>query len=263
MDLEIIYADKDLIVVNKPSGIAVHGATPRDRIKNTPKKRVFIASGAGGDSEETLVDMLKKKFPEIATVGDEPSYRPGLVHRLDKYTSGVMVVARNQKSFEAMKHRFKNRLVEKTYYAIVCGALRKKKGVINFPIGRLLKNPVKRGVAKGKSMVRAPREAVTEYTVLKEGREYSLLELHPKTGRMHQIRVHLQALGHPVACDRVYGGNKVCCPLGASRQLLHAHSLSFSFPEGRRLHFEVDIPEDFVHAQYIIFDHAVLQEDKQ
>ena len=236
--IEVIYFDKDLIVINKPAGVSVHaGPTVRG---------------------QTLVDFLLEKFPEISGVGDDSQVRPGIVHRLDKDTSGVMVVARNQKSFEALKDLFKKRLVEKIYWAIVCGRPRSSSGVISLPIGRKVKNPTLRGVEEGKSKIRGAREAVTEYRVLKGGEKYSFLELRPRTGRMHQLRVHMKAIGHPVACDKVYGGKNVCCPAfagrsrfdgrrpeGMNRQLLHAKSISFSFPEGRRLYFEADPPEDF------------------
>ena len=240
--MEIIYSDENLIVVNKPPGISVHGGV--------------------NIREKTLTDFLLEKFPDIRGVGDEPEVRPGIVHRLDKDTSGVMVVARNQKSFEALKELFQKRLVEKTYVAIVCGRPKIKQGIISLPIGRLVKNPLRRGVEQRKSRIRGAREAVTEYKVLREGGKYSLVELKPKTGRMHQLRVHLKAIGHSVACDKVYGGKNVCCPKEANRQLLHAKSISFSFPafvgrsrfggrrpEGRRFHFEADVPQDFDIAQ--------------
>lgn len=277
MNIDIIYSDKDLIVVNKPPGLPVHGGPQ--------------VTG------KTLVDFLLERFPEIKTVGDPPAVsnakgqmsnvilRPGIVHRLDKDTSGVMVVARNQKSFEYLKNLFKSRRVEKIYWAIVCGRPKERRGVISLPIGRLIRNPLKRGYqtpAVGgktagveKSGIRGAREAITEYKVLKSplfqflptgkvGKAggisiYSLVELRPKTGRMHQLRVHMKALGHPVACDRVYGGKNVCCPEllapgapsgapGAPRHLLHAKSISFSFPEGRKLYFEADPPSDFLVA---------------
>lgn len=230
--MEIIYSDKDIIVINKPPGIPIHGGL---RVKGP-----------------TVVDFLLEKFPEIKSVGDEPSVRPGIVHRLDKDTSGIMVVARNQKSFEALKDLFKERRVEKTYLAVVCGRSKEQHGTIFLPIGRVVKNPLKRGVLQGKSEIRGVREAITEYKVLKEGEKYSLLWLKPKTGRMHQLRVHLKAIGHPVACDVIYGGKNVCCPAGAARQLLHAQSLSFSFPEGRKLYFEADPPDDFSNAVKIL-----------
>lgn len=250
--MEIIYTDPHIIVINKPPGISVHGG--------------ISVSGA------TLIDELLKTFPEIRTVGDDPSFakasaaakaladkpegkpniRPGIVHRLDKDTSGVMVVARNQKSFEVLKNLFKTRQITKTYLAIVCGTPKQKKGVVEFPIGRLVKNPLRRGVEArhARSVIRGAREAYTEYRVLKAGGGFSLIELKPKTGRMHQLRVHLKTLGTPVACDRVYGGKNVCCPQGTSRQLLHAQSLSFSMPDAGRLFFEADPPEDFQLAQH-------------
>jgi 23S rRNA pseudouridine1911/1915/1917 synthase len=225
----------------------------------------------GGNTVQgkTVVDFLLEKFPEIKTVGDEPEIRParlagearsfqrnerpGIVHRLDKDTSGVMIVARNQKSFEALKNLFQKRLVEKIYLAIVCGQPREKTGVINLPIGRIVKNPLKRGVVIGKGRIRGEREAITEYRVLKSGEKYSFLELKPKTGRMHQLRVHLKAIGHPVACDKIYGGKKVCCPEGVERQLLHAQIITFSLPEGKKWRFEADLPEDFSIALKQVF----------
>ena len=241
--IEVIYKDRDLLVINKPAEVAVHPPL------------------SGRKNDFYLTDWLIKNFPEVTGVGDEPNLRPGLVHRLDKDTSGVMVIARNQNSFEALKNIFKNRLIEKIYWAIVCGLPKKKVGIISLPIGRLVSNPLKRGVATDKSRIRGEREAVTKYKVLKGEEKYSLLELKPETGRMHQLRVHLKAIGHPVACDKVYGGSNVCCPprlarresgeagpSDATHQLLHAKSLSFSFPAGRKLYFEADPPEDFARA---------------
>ncbi|QQG45563.1 MAG: RluA family pseudouridine synthase [Candidatus Sungiibacteriota bacterium] len=233
MQIQTIYLDKDVIVLNKPPGISVH-----------PGSSV---------SGPTVVDFLLEKFPEVKAVGDDPKMRPGIVHRLDKDTSGVMVVSRNQKSFEKLKELFQKRLVEKLYWAIVCGRPKERRGVISLPIGRVIKNPLKRGVEENKRKIRGAREAVTEYKVLKFGKHYSLVELSPKTGRMHQLRVHLKAIGHPVVCDKIYGGKNVCCPDGADRQMLHARSLSFSFPEGRRLHFEADVPQDFTVALRRVF----------
>lgn len=228
----LIYFDSDFIVVNKPPGVATHGG--------------FSVLGP------TVVDFLLEKFPEIKGVGEDPE-RAGIAHRLDKDTSGVLVVARNQKSFSALKSLFQERRIEKTYLAIVCGLPKKARGVISFPLGRLAKHPLKRGVGGGRNKIRGERAALTEYTVLQKGNGYALLQLKPKTGRMHQLRVHLKAVGHPVACDRLYGGKKVCCPEGAHRMLLHAKSLSFSFPEGRRLYFEADPPHDFQVAIESLF----------
>ena len=231
--MEIIYSDADIIVVNKPPGLVVHGGIS-----------VF------GD---TLTNHLLAQFPEIRTVGDDPATRPGIVHRLDKDTSGVMVVARTRKSFDYLKQLFKARRVEKIYHAIVCGMPGERQGIISYPVGRLVKNPLKRGVQQRKIMIRGARDAVTIYRMLKKGATYSLLELRPSTGRMHQLRVHLKAINHPVACDIRYGGKNVCCPTGVSRHLLHAQSLSFHMTDGSRLFFEADPPEDFRHALEQIF----------
>ena len=233
-EVNIIYADDNMVVVNKPPGVSAH--------------RGETVTG------ETVSDFLVATFPEIATVGDDPANRPGIVHRLDKDTSGVMVAARNQATFEALKELFKSRKTEKIYWAIVCGALAKSDGVITAPIGRLVANPLKRGVEQGRSRIRGARDAVTEYRVLARSSAYSLVELKPKTGRMHQLRMHTKSIGHPIACDKLYGGKNVCCPENCHRQLLHARSLSFSFPEGRRWKFEADVPEDFARAMQGIGD---------
>ena len=223
--MEIVFQDEHIIVINKPPGVSAHGGE--------------TVSG------HTVVDFLLPLFPEIATVGDDPINRPGIVHRLDKDTSGLMVVARDQETFESLKELFKTRLVEKTYWAVVCGTPREREATISAPIGRLVSNPMKRGIEQGRSRIRGARDAVTNYRVLKHNDMYALVELKPKTGRMHQLRVHMKSIGHPIACDQVYGGKNVCCPAGAGRQLLHARSLSFSFPQGRRLSFEADVPSDF------------------
>ena len=224
MEIPIIDEDSDLIVINKPPGIPVHGGP--------------TVQG------QTVVDFLVQKFPEIAVVGDDPA-RPGLVHRLDKDTSGVMVIARTQEMFEMLKNLFKDRHVQKTYLAICCGILKQESGIIDLPIGRLVKNPLKRGVEQGKTKIRGAREAVTEYRLLQENEQFSLVELHPKTGRMHQIRVHMKAIGNPVACDPIYGGKAVCCPKPAARLLLHAQSISFVLPGKGNMRFEADPPDDF------------------
>ncbi|MDO8600515.1 MAG: RNA pseudouridine synthase, partial [bacterium] len=188
---EIIYTHDDFFVINKPPGISVHGG------KNI--------------SGPTLTDWLIKQFPEIQKVGDDPITRPGLVHRLDKDTSGVMVIARTQHAFEYLKHLFKNRRIEKTYLALVSGHIAKKRGVINLKIGRLIKKPALRGTenpldfARGKQRIKNEREARTEYRVLEYFPDFTLVEATPKTGRTHQIRVHFLALGHPIAGDRLYG----------------------------------------------------------
>ena len=218
--IRTIHAEPNFIVLAKPAGMAVHG-------------------GAGVKGE-TITDWLVKKYPETKRVGDDPAIRPGIVHRLDKDTSGVMVVARTPEAFAALKNLFKERKVEKTYLALVIGTPKKSFGVIDAPIGRLMAHPTKRGVG---SRTRGARGAITEYRLLERLGGYALLAVKPKTGRMHQIRVHLASLGHPVAGDRIYGGTRAALP-GLDRQFLHAWRLSFSYPEGRRWQFEAALPEE-------------------
>lgn len=223
---EIIYEDSNVIAVSKPAGMPVHEAKHSD--------------------DYSLCDWLLERHSEIKDVGDPRAnknipYRPGIVHRLDKHTSGVMVIARTQDAFLRLKEIFKAREVEKVYTALVCGKMKEKFGVIDKPIGRVVSTPTKMAVDDGKRKLRLVKNAVTEYKVLKEFQSTSLLEIQLKTGRMHQIRVHLASLGRPVAGDTVYGGTKVChAALG--RYFLHASSLSFALESGKRLRFEADLP---------------------
>lgn len=219
-EAHVIHEERDFVVLDKPAGLAVHGGP--------------------GVQGVTLAGWLVKRYPEVKRVGDDPKLRPGIVHRLDKDTSGVMVVARNQKAFEELKQLFKERRVEKTYLALVVGVPKRRSGIIDAQVGRSLRTPVKR--AAGAS-ARGARQAVTAYRLLEKLGRYSLLEVKPKTGRMHQIRVHLNAIGCPVAGDRVYGGAQAALH-GLDRQFLHAWRIEFSYPEGRRLRFESPLPED-------------------
>lgn len=193
----------------------------------------------------TLVDWLLERYPEIKNVGDEPELRPGIVHRLDKDTSGVMVIAKNQEAFEFLKEQFKKRKIKKTYIALVQGDVKQKTGVIDIPIGRSKKSPLARLAslkAKGKL-----REAVTEYKVIKKfsvaEANYTLLEAYPKTGRTHQIRAHLKAIGHPIVGDKLYSKNASCLPK-LQRQFLHAASLELNLPSVSRIKLEADLPKD-------------------
>jgi len=225
IELEIIFQDENIIVVDKPAGLQVH---PSD----TEKKN-------------TLVNALLVKFPELKNVNDgsEGSWmRPGIVHRLDKDTSGVIVVARNQNTFDELKRKFANREMEKNYVAVVYGNLEKKTGVIDLPIARsasFKKQKIARGKTKGKA-----RSALTEYRVLESHAGFDLVEALPKTGRMHQIRVHLASLDHPIIGDAKYKRRNLVCPEGVSRHLLHAQKLKFEL-NGRKYEFEAKLPSDF------------------
>jgi len=236
MNLSIIYQDNDIVVVNKPAGIVTHRANLKSKISKikTEEKELF------------LTDWLAEKFPEMKKVGDEPEFRPGIVHRLDKDTSGVLVAARNQKSFEFLKNQFQKREVVKKYLALVEGNLKNNNDVIDLPIGRSASDFRKKlasDSAKGEL-----RKAVTEYIVLEKFPNYTLVEAYPKTGRTHQIRVHFKAIGHPIVCDSLYGGKRMTCPFGLARHFLHANFLEFISPSGARLKLEADLPEELAEV---------------
>ncbi len=241
---KIIYENKDVLVINKPAGLLVHST-------------LSSFAKASEDEQKTLVSFLLKHYPEIKNVGDEPGLRPGIVHRLDKETSGVMIIAKNQRSFEYLKKQFQERKIKKTYIALVAGKLNPpaggREGVIDLPIGRSRKNPTLR-LASEKARGKL-REAVTEYKVLeifpetrfrdplKPGFEnYTLIEAYPKTGRTHQLRVHLKAINHPIVCDKIYGKKELSFDL--SRHFLHAYSLELTLPDKSRSRFEAGLPDD-------------------
>ncbi|MFC1751532.1 RluA family pseudouridine synthase [Patescibacteria group bacterium] len=213
MNMPIIYQDENILAVNKPAGLLVHS--------------VSSSAEASQDEQKTLVSFLLKNYPEVKTVGDEPELRPGIVHRLDKETSGVLLVARNQESFEYLKEQFKNREVKKTYLALVKDNVKKNSGIIDTPIKRFTKS----------------REAETKYKVVKKFDSYTLLEVYPKTGRTHQIRIHLKSIGHPIVCEKLYT-KKPDCPFELTRHFLHAQSIELTLPDGTRMKLEADLPED-------------------
>lgn len=223
MTPKIVYEDKDLLVVNKPAGLLVH---------HTQKK----------EKEETLTDWLTKTYKEVKGVGDKPDIRPGIVHRLDKDTSGILVIAKNQEAFGLVKSQFQSHAVKKTYRAIVFGTPKNDSGTIKGTIS-IKPGTTKRTVYKGKM----PKPAETEYKVIERFENASLVEVFPKTGRTHQIRVHLASINHPVLGDSLYGSKtskRVFIPK-LDRQMLHANSIEFEAPSGRKLSLVADPPEDF------------------
>ncbi len=215
--LDIIYEDKQVIIVNKPAGLVVHPAA--------------------GHSAGTLVHAVLGHAPEIEGVGGE--LRPGLVHRLDKDTSGLIMLAKNERAQRSLQKQFQERSVSKTYIALTDGQPRSPSGRIEAPIGRDPQQRKRMAVMRpGKG-----REAVSEYRTLETFAEHSLLEVDLLTGRTHQIRVHLAFIGCPVAGDRVYGRRKASLPLG--RHFLHAARLQIKLP-GKRTpqQFEAPLPEE-------------------
>lgn len=217
--LNIIYEDNDLLVIDKPAGLTVHPAP--------------------GHPSHTLVNAILSHFPHLADISD--SLRPGIVHRLDKDTSGVMLVAKNSMAQADLINQFKARSVVKAYLALVKGHLTPENGVIEAPIGRDPRNRKRMAVvAEGKG-----GEARTEYRVIKYVGDYTLLEIMPETGRTHQIRVHLSAIGYPVVADSVYGAKSAYL----SRQFLHASRLGFKLPStGEYVEFTSDLPSDLEQA---------------
>ncbi len=225
--LTIIYQDTDIIVLDKPPGLTVHPAP--------------------GHPSGTLVNALLSACPDLRgpstslRTGIAGTLRPGIVHRLDKDTSGLMVVAKNDRAQRALQQQLKDREVHKTYLALVRGVPKPREGTIEAPIGRHPKNRKKMAVVAG------GREAITRYRVLEEiaGGRYSLLEVEPVTGRTHQIRVHMSALGHPIIGDATYGRRSEFI----HRQALHASRLAFAMPlGGRAVEFQSPLPRDIREA---------------
>ena len=237
--LKIIYEDNDVLVIDKPAGLAVH---PRQNKNGAPLE---------SEVSSTLVSGLLAYYPAMANVGDYNSpqpplnlrggenIRPGLVHRLDKDTSGVLIIAKNQVSFDWLKNQFKERRVQKKYLALVQGAFKEKQGEIKTLLHRSQKDPTKQKIS-----TKEGKEAITRYKVIKEFKKYTLLEVSPKTGRLHQIRVHLAWLGHPVAGDKKYGHKNQLLPSGLNRQFLHAAELKIILPNGQEKQFSSPLPEE-------------------
>jgi 23S rRNA pseudouridine1911/1915/1917 synthase len=212
LPLEILYEDEAVIAIDKPAGLVVH-------------------AGAGAHSG-TLVNRLVHHFAALSRVGGE--LRPGIVHRLDKGTSGVLLVARNDSAHQALAAQFAARTVEKAYLALVHGRVRAETGRITKPIAR---DPVRR--TRMTTRLAAGRSALTEYRVLRRFEKFTYLEVRIGTGRTHQIRVHLASLGHPVAGDRLYGAPP------AERIFLHAWRIAFASPAtGQRVAVESPLPLD-------------------
>lgn len=214
MDLDIVYEDDDVIVVNKSQGMVVHPAP--------------------GHDHGTLVNGLLAHTP-LATINGE--LRPGIVHRIDKDTSGLLMVAKNDQALVSLSKQLKDKTNQRKYWAIVHGNIKEDTGTINAPIGRSKKDRKKMAINE------EGRPAVTHFKVLERFGEYTLIECQLETGRTHQIRVHLKYIGHPVAGDPLYGPRKT---LKGNGQFLHAKLLGFKHPRtGEEMVFEVDPPAIF------------------
>lgn len=223
---EVVYEDNDILVINKPAGVAVH----------PPTKAIGGGVQVNARSrEKTILDEVRKIYPDAM-----------LAHRLDKDTSGLLMIAKNPVSYEYFKSLFKDRKVKKTYIALVSGVVSNNEGAIALSIVRSKKD-FRKHVATPRAAEGA-RQAETHYKVVKRYKEYTLLEVSPKTGRTHQIRSHLASIGYPVACDQLYGGKKYACPAGLGRQFLHAAGLEFATKDGKQIHLEIEFPSDLKNA---------------
>ncbi len=225
--LEVIFENEDMAVINKQAGLQVHPSF--------------------NEKTNTLVNALLARYPEIVNVHDDSvgaEMRPGIVHRLDRDTSGIMVIALNMEAFNALKDNFKNRRVEKTYLALAKGIFTQKEGIIEKPIAK--SSSYKKQVIARNNTKTTIKLAETHYRLLEEFENCSLVELKPKTGRTHQIRIHLASIGHPILGDRVYGQietNKAVAEI-SKRQLLHAQKLQFELFD-KKYDFVADLPADF------------------
>ena len=217
--LEVLFEDKDIIVINKPAGLVVH-------------------PGAG-HRQHTLVNALLSHCTTLSGIGGKE--RPGIVHRLDKETSGCLVVAKNDETHRDLSKQFAERVVEKIYLALVAGKLRKTTGVIEEKIGRHPVHRQRMSVTSSRGRI-----AKTEYHVVRSGDRASLIECRLHSGRTHQIRVHLHHLGHPVLGDKVYATRPA---KDFPRQMLHSWKLGFRHPNtGDWESFEAPMPDDFATA---------------
>ena len=223
-----VFENSDFVVINKPSGLLTH---PRNK----------------DDQRPSVLSWFLEKYPEAKTVGEDIT-RPGIVHRIDKETSGLLLLVKNQAAFVYYKHLFHDRLITKKYIALVYGEVKQDQGMIDAPLFKFGTRQSMRQPREGKSHERA---ALTEYQVL--GRytlhdsRYTLLEVAPKTGRTHQIRIHLRSIGHPIVCDPIYAEKSRICPAELGRLFLHAKQLSFTTQQGQAMTLEAEMPDELTN----------------
>lgn len=228
-DIEIIHEDKDLVVIDKPAGVLVH-PTGHDSC----------------NSLNTVAGWFRQRYPQAEDVGEDKA-RPGMVHRLDKDTSGLMVLAKTDFSFESLKKQFKKLGAKKEYLALVYGVPGMGEGRINQAICRSKRNPSRRAIIpKDKIVLTEGKPAITEWKKERSfGGKFALLRVFPLTGRTHQIRVHMHFIGHPVVGDDLYVFKRQKPPVGAGRQLLHAEKLTLVLGSGKKKTFIAPLPDDF------------------
>lgn len=232
LEIPVLFEDDDYIVINKPAGLVVHAD--------------------GRTAESSVASWVAERHPEMSEVGEplvlangETVKRPGIVHRLDRETSGVLILAKNQNAFLHLKQQFQDRLVGKIYHTFVHGNLKEEEGEINRPIGKSSKD-FRRWSAQPGARGEL-REAQTLYRVLGRIKDVTFVEVEPKTGRTHQIRVHFKAIHHPVVGDKLYAENQPG-RLGFKRTALHARQITFLDVAGNPVTVEAPYPPDFIKA---------------
>ena len=243
MDIEVLYSDDEVVVINKPAGMMVHEDGKREG--------------------QSVVDWFLAQYPDAKGVG-EPGYAPdgkelersGVVHRLDRETSGVLILAKTQAAHQYLKQQFHDRVVRKEYRAFVYGRMNEQWGVIDRPIGRSRKDFRKRSAEPGAKGTL--RDAVTEWECIGSGEHedepFSYVKLIPKTGRTHQLRVHLKAIDRPIVGDTLYAGKRLeqSNNLGFEGLALHAHTLELTLPSGDARRFIAPVPPEFDQAAELI-----------
>lgn len=223
--LDVLYEDDDLLLINKPAGLLVHEALK-------------------AECRATVVDALLERYPEIADVGDNPK-RPGIVHRLDKDVSGVMVIAKTKKAFEHLKTQFQEKTVKKEYLALVYGSLPKDTDTIDLKIARSRQ----KGRMVARTASQEGKEAITQYEVLKRFTKATYARVRIFTGRTHQIRVHFQAIGHPIVGDTLYTRRRMKFKvIQLDRLFLHSHKLTIQLMNGRERTFVSPLPDGLVRV---------------
>ncbi len=221
--IPVVFENEHLLVISKPAGIQMHPA--------------------GRDTVGTVANWVAANRPEMMDIGSDP-LRPGIVHRLDRNTSGVVVLAKTEEAFGILQDLFRDRKTEKTYLALVVGHVRETTGSIDFPLAQRTGTLRRQAVRDPDTFSGEMKEAHTEYRLQKRCAADDLLEVFPKTGRTHQIRIHLAAIGHPVLGDNLYGGRRMRKIGMPDRQLLHAWRIAFPF-QGEAVTFESPLPSDF------------------
>ncbi len=228
MKLPILYEDADLVVVNKPAGVLTHPAQEKKR-------------------EKTIADWLIATYPKARKACEEEG-RPGIVHRLDKETSGVLILAKTAKGYKALKAQFLDRSVEKIYNSLVWGIVADDRGVVDRALGKSEGSPMQRTVTHAR--LGTARSALSYFRTYERfpKQNVSFVEWYPKTGRTHQIRVHARSMGHPLVCDGLYGPSFPCPAFGLTRHALHARSITFTLPSGKKKSVSAPLPLDMTKA---------------